>query len=160
MKKVQYILMVAAMLFLSTITMHCQLKSNQAHFTALSVGDKIPNLDLSGFTGANRQPASLYNFKTKLFVIDFWATWCGSCISSFPKLEKIKHQFDKDFNVLLVTNETENTVRQFNERRKKMGFDRLPFRTIYSDSLLAKLFPHESIPHYVWIDENLSLIHI
>jgi thiol-disulfide isomerase/thioredoxin len=38
----------------------------------------------------------------KLIILDFWASWCGSCIKRFPKLEEIESAFPGKVKVLLV----------------------------------------------------------
>ena len=35
------------------------------------------------------RPVSLESLKGKVVVIDFWATWCGPCIASFPGMQKV-----------------------------------------------------------------------
>ena len=46
--------------------------------------------DLDGKT------VSLKDLSGKTFVIDFWATWCGPCISSFPGMQKAVEKFKDD----------------------------------------------------------------
>jgi thiol-disulfide isomerase/thioredoxin len=52
--------------------------------------------DLSG------QEVSLDQFKGKVVMLDFWATWCGPCRASMPELEKLQQQHPNDFTLLAV----------------------------------------------------------
>jgi thiol-disulfide isomerase/thioredoxin len=35
----------------------------------------------------------LIYFNGKLMILDFWATWCGACISKFPKLDSLQKKY-------------------------------------------------------------------
>jgi peroxiredoxin/tetratricopeptide (TPR) repeat protein len=47
---------------------------------------------------------SLASLKGKIVIIDYWATWCGYCIQSFPGMQKVvdKYAGDKDVAVLFI----------------------------------------------------------
>lgn len=71
--------------------------------------------DLSGKT------VSLADYKGKVVLIDFWATFCGPCVKAMPKLQKLHDEHGaKGFSVLGIATdeEGEKLVRPFMAKRK------------------------------------------
>jgi thiol-disulfide isomerase/thioredoxin len=72
---------------------------------------------LEGLTYVKSDPVSFE--EGKVYVVEFWATWCGPCRTSIPHLTEVQKQFkDKGVTVIGISNEKAETVKPFVE---KMG---------------------------------------
>ncbi|MEC7987918.1 MAG: redoxin domain-containing protein [Myxococcota bacterium] len=72
--------------------------------------------------------ASLSDHKGKVVLIDFWATWCGPCLMSIPKLNQLHDKYaEKGLVILGVTDEPKDTIRSIARRYNiayPLGIDR------------------------------------
>jgi thiol-disulfide isomerase/thioredoxin len=61
--------------------------------------------------------------KGKLLLLDFWATWCGPCIASFPHLEQLQEKYHKDIQIIAISDEKVKTVTDFlSEKKVNLSF--------------------------------------
>lgn len=123
---------------------------------ALSIGDHVPDFQLN-LLNYSSPVTNLSSFKGKLIILDFWASWCYSCLHAIPKLNKLQKSFGDKLqfvfvNSLETTGDGKETVIQV---IKKYSVDEpISFPVSFNDSVANKLFPHYSLPHYVWITPN------
>ncbi len=60
--------------------------------------DKAADFTLKDLSG---KEFSLSDYKGKVILINFWATWCGPCLKEMPDLEKLYQNYKaKDFQIL------------------------------------------------------------
>lgn len=121
----------------------------------LSIGDTVPDITITNVYNYPASTIHLSDLKGKLVILDFWATWCGSCIREFPKMHELQKQFNGRVQILMVdsdTSESENHVSNFLERRKERTGEVFTLPYILHNYQAARYFPHSEIPHYVWIN--------
>jgi thiol-disulfide isomerase/thioredoxin len=79
---------------------------------ALKVGDPAPPLRVAKWIKG--KPVDLSKAgKDQVFVIEFWATWCGPCRTSIPHLSQIQKHFGQKVTVIGVSDEKPDVVRDF-----------------------------------------------
>jgi peroxiredoxin len=66
---------------------------------ALEIGQVAPNFSLPSLTSDSNNTLSQY--RGQVVYVDFWASWCAPCRTSFPLLEKL-YQTNKDKGFTLV----------------------------------------------------------
>jgi peroxiredoxin len=72
-------------------------------------------------TSINGDQVSLSNFKGKVLIIDFWATWCPPCVKGVPEFSELYRTYkDKGFEIvgISVDREGPTVVKNFIEKNK------------------------------------------
>jgi thiol-disulfide isomerase/thioredoxin len=66
-------------------------------------------------------------YKNKFLVLDFWATWCGPCIGSFPDVKKLEAKYKSNANIVFatMTPETRGKIDTFFIKKKGIMPDAL-----------------------------------
>jgi len=64
--------------------------------------------------------AALSDFKGRIVILNFWATWCPPCRAEMPSMENLYQRFrDQGLEILAVDiGEDENTIRRFINNNK------------------------------------------
>ncbi|MFH1419035.1 MAG: redoxin domain-containing protein [Planctomycetota bacterium] len=81
----------------------------------LTIGDKAPAIEISHWIKGDK----VTKFeKDKVYVLEFWATWCGPCVAGMPHLSELQKKYaDKDVTIIGVSNEELETVTEFLARK-------------------------------------------
>jgi thiol-disulfide isomerase/thioredoxin len=118
---------------------------------ALDIGDTVPDIEINHIINYPTSTAKFSDFKSNLLILDFWATWCSSCLSNFPKMEALQKEFAGSVRILAVTGQSFGKIKAFFASEAGQKYD---FISVTGDTVLNRLFPHRLIPHLVWISRE------
>lgn len=74
-------------------------------------------------------------------------------------LDSVQNLYGRQINVVLI-NETKNGDKLDKIKLKMDDAIGRKMQSIYADSLLGMAFPHQLLPHYVWISEKGTILAI
>lgn len=121
-------------------------------FSRLKVGEAFPNFLFDNVEYSSKHSVSLNDFKGKWLILDFWTSYCASCISNFKKINNLKDEFSDNVEFLLVgciVNDNLEHSRKVFERSKEIYNLNLP--VLYDFDFFKKIEVN-SYPYIVVID--------
>lgn len=109
---------------------------------------KMTDAEAPGFTlrDLGGKQVSLSDFRGKVVVVDFWATWCTPCIASFPAMKKMVEKHPEVAFLFIATQEKEEgalqRVKSFMEKNK------YPFHVLMDKPAPGKPGAYEVVAAY------------
>ncbi|MFT4203048.1 MAG: TlpA disulfide reductase family protein [Chitinophagaceae bacterium] len=76
-----------------------QTAAAKAELAKEAINKPAPNFSLKNLEG---KTVSLSDYKGKVVILDFWATWCGPCKMSFPGMQLAVNKYKDNPNVVFL----------------------------------------------------------
>ena len=108
------------------------------------------------------ESSQTYDFNVKnfdkLILIDVWASWCGPCITNFPKVNELQKKYKDNLEVISIS--IDSDIDSYIKALQTMD---VPGNLkLYSENgpqgEFSEFFQTTAIPRYILIDENGKII--
>lgn len=116
-----------------------------------ALGEVAPNFTLRDI---NNQNVNLADFKGKVVLLNFWATWCQPCKMEQSKLEPMYQELKgKGFEILAISADDARSSSKVKPDVMKSG---LTFKVLLDPqtSVVSQYNPSKTLPYNVLIDRQ------
>ncbi len=106
----------------------------------LKPGDRFPSLAHAGDAA-----------KSRVVLVDFWASWCGPCKASFPAMEAMQKEYgERGFSIIAISvDEDAESMRQFLDEHP------VSFKVLHdTDQRLVNQVEIEAMPTSFLLDQQ------
>jgi len=128
-----------------------QMQAKYLAQVALQTGRAFPDFAAKSLEGRD---VALAQFKGRVVLVDFWATWCPPCVAELPNLKAAYEKYhDKGFEIVGISlDQSEATLRNFLTARA------IPWTQIFDgkgwESSLAQKYGVDVIPTMYLLDAD------
>lgn len=89
-----------------------------APVSELMIGDAAPPISIAKWVQGD--PVESFS-GDKVFVVEFWATWCGPCLASMPHIASLQTEYGDKVKFIGVSAEEEDVVTEFMGQNSRGG---------------------------------------
>ncbi len=114
----------------------------------LKTGQNIPARDFR-LQDLNGKQVSLEDYKGKILILNFWATWCEPCIGELEQMKTAYKNYSYNPKIAFAIVSTDKDKEKVPIEAKKRGYE---FPVFYADEKIENDYKADSIPKLFIID--------
>jgi len=146
-----------------TVSGICCLIATSVAVAAPQVGDKAPKIKVAKWM--TTAPPALPGEKDAdkhVYVVEFWATWCGPCRKNIPHLADLHRKYQKDGLIIIgVSNEDQPTIEKFLKKGAGGKAMDMPYHVASDDDNATNevwMADIPGIPHAFIVDKTNTVV--
>ncbi|HEY3221344.1 MAG TPA: TlpA disulfide reductase family protein [Gemmatimonadales bacterium] len=110
-----------------------------------------PAFALPDLTG---KPVRLEDYRGKLTLVNFWASWCGPCREEFPHMAELYKTFPHDqFDIAAISDDIDS-----GKMRAFVAEFRPPFPILFGGGRMKAIYHYRGLPYSVLLDKQGRII--
>jgi thiol-disulfide isomerase/thioredoxin len=152
MKK--YLALFIVFISITSVFYGCQVKNQKKEEPKTGQEHKMPSFTLLSIDGTT---INSEQFKGKVLLIDFWATWCPPCREAIPHLIELKKEYkDKDFDIIGISLDGSDKIDKVKKFASDIGINYIV--CMGTESVENDFGGIPAIPTIFLIDKNGNII--
>lgn len=121
-------------------------ETNEAPLARLEEGTPVPDVEMAHLDGT---PMSMADYRGKVVVMNFWATWCGPCVQEMPMFQAYQDQYPEMVILGVDSGEDPAQVKEFLSQLQ------ISYPTVIDDpDGMGKELRVSFLPTTIFIDEQ------
>jgi thiol-disulfide isomerase/thioredoxin len=115
----------------------------------------VPDFSLNDLSG---KVVTLSDYKDKIVIVNFWASWCEPCVKEFPSLIRLLNTYPNDLVLLAIS--ADYTLEDLTGFTKAFKVEKVPnFLVMWDEKqTVAEKYGTAVLPESYIIGPNLKLI--
>lgn len=119
-------------------------------------GEKATDFTLKSLAGDN---VSLSDYKGKVVLVNFWATWCAPCLKEMPKLNEMQAELgDKGLQVISISADDPKDLAKVKITTKRMKYTPVVLLDTEAKAL-STYNPNKDMPYTFIVSPDGEIAH-